>query len=169
MLNRLRRINDALPGLVAGIILYAAAVQLTGVWFVRDKLGYSVGLWFGAFVAVGLAINIATVILDSVTLDGGSRAATRIIVKSVLRYLVVAALFLLFGYLKLGNLLTAFLGVLGLKVSAYMQPLLGKLGKMTMTQGWFGESHPNAPGCEETEQSGNNLSGRGDAASGDEI
>lgn len=128
MIDRLRRINDALPGLVAGILLYAVVIQLTGVWFVRDKLGYSVGLWFGAAVAVGLAVNIATVILDSVTLEAGRRAAMRIIVKSVLRYLVVAALFLLFGYLKLGNLLTAFLGVFGLKISAYLQPLLERLG-----------------------------------------
>ncbi len=128
MIDRLRRINDALPGLVAGILLYAVVIQLTGVWFVRDKLGYSVGLWFGAAVAVGITINIATVILDSVTLEAGRRAAMRIIVKSVLRYLVVVALFLLFGYLKLGNLLTAFLGVLGPKISAYMQPLFERLG-----------------------------------------
>ena len=169
MPNRLRRINDALPGLVAGIILYAAVVQLAGVWFVRDKLGYSVGLWFGAFVAVGLAINIATVILDSVTLDGGRRAEMRIIVKSVLRYLVVAALFLLFGYLKLGNLFTAFIGVLGLKISAYMQPLFEKLGKRAKAQDGSGRNRPGALGCEETKNSGNNLSGRGDAASGDKI
>ena len=169
MPNRLRRINDALPGLVAGIILYAVVVQLAGVWFVRDKLGYSVGLWFGAFVAVGLAINIATVILDSVTLDGGRRAEMRIIVKSVLRYLVVAALFLLFGYLKLGNLFTAFIGVLGLKISAYMQPLFEKLGKRAKAQDESGRNCPGALGCEETKNSGNNLSGRGDAASGDKI
>lgn len=169
MPNRLRRINDALPGLVAGIILYAVVVQLAGVWFVRDKLGYSVGLWFGAFVAVGLAINIATVILDSVTLDGGRRAEMRIIVKSVLRYLVVAALFLLFGYLKLGNLFTAFIGVLGLKISAYMQPLLEKLGKRAKAQDGAGRDCPDAFDRGETENLGNNLSGRGDAASGDKI
>ena len=34
----LKRINDALPGLVVGIILYGIVIQLTGVWFVEDKL-----------------------------------------------------------------------------------------------------------------------------------
>lgn len=157
MRNMLRRINDALPGLVGGILLYGVLVQLAGVWFVRDKLGYSVGLWFGIAVAVGLSINIATVIYDSVTLDGGGRAARRIIAKSVLRYLVVTVLFLLFGYLELGNLFTAFLGLLGLKVSAYAQPLLAKIGLVTPTE------------YAEEEEIGNNLPGRGDAASGDEI
>lgn len=156
MRGMLKRINDALPGLVGGILLYGVLVQLAGVWFVRDKLGYSVGLWFGIAVAVGLAINIATVIYDSVTLDGGKGAARRIIVKSVLRYLVVAALFLLFGYLRLGNLFTAFLGVLGLKISAYMQPLLAKIGVIT-------------PAEYREDASGNKLTGGSDAASGDEI
>ena len=121
-----RRINEALPGLVAGIIIYGIAVQLVGVWFVEDKLMYTTGLWFGIAVAVGLAINIATVILDSVTLGDEEHARRRIIAKSVLRYVVVVILFMILGYFQLGNLFTAFLGVLGLKISAYLQPLLEK-------------------------------------------
>lgn len=122
----LRRINEALPGLVAGIIIYGIAVQLVGVWFVEDKLMYTTGLWFGIAVAVGLAINIATVILDSVTMGDEEHARRRIIAKSVLRYVVVVILFMILGYFQLGNLFTAFLGVLGLKISAYLQPLLEK-------------------------------------------
>ena len=34
----LRRLNDALPGLVLGIIVYGAAVFLAGIWFVPDKV-----------------------------------------------------------------------------------------------------------------------------------
>lgn len=123
----LRRINDALPGLVAGIIIYGILIQFTGVWFVEDKLRYTTGLWFGVAVAVGLAINIATVILDSVTLGDGEHARRRIIAKSVLRYVIVVILFMILGYFQLGNLFTAFLGVLGLKISAYLQPILGKV------------------------------------------
>ena len=122
----LRRINEALPGLAAGIIIYGIAVQLVGVWFVEDKLMYTTGLWFGIAVAVGLAINIATVILDSVTMGDEEHARRRIIAKSVLRYVVAVILFMILGYFQLGNLFTAFLGVLGLKISAYLQPLLEK-------------------------------------------
>ena len=123
----LRRINEALPSLVAGIIGYGIVVQLAGVWFVRDKLGYSIGLWYGIAIAVGLAINIATVIFDSVVMGDSKRANRIIIAKSVLRYVVVVILFLLLGYFRFGNLFTAFAGVLGLKVSAYLQPLFGKI------------------------------------------
>ena len=58
----LRRINDALPGLVLGIVLYGVLVELAGVWFVDDKLGYTIGLWYGIAIAIGMAINLATVI-----------------------------------------------------------------------------------------------------------
>lgn len=123
----LRRINDALPGLVLGIFLYGVLIQLAGVWFVEDKWGYSIGLWYGIVIAVGMAVNLATVIFDSVTLAGTAHANGRIIAKSILRYVVVVILFFLLGYFQFGNLFTAFLGVLGLKISAYAQPLLGKV------------------------------------------
>ena len=139
----LRRINDALPGLVLGIVLYGVLVQLVGVWFVDDKLGYSIGLWYGVAIAIGMAINLATVIFDSVTLDGGKNANRRIIAKSILRYVVVVILFFILGYFQFGNLFMALIGVLGLKISAYMQPLL--------------------------QRAANKLSGRSDAPSDEEI
>ena len=122
----LRRINEALPGLVFGIVLYGVVLQLAGVWFVEDKLYYSIGLWYGIIIAVGMAINRATVIFDSVAM-GESKHANRIIIaKSLLRYAVVVILFFILGYFDFGSLLMAFLGVLGLKISAYLQPLLHK-------------------------------------------
>lgn len=39
----LRRLNDALPGLVMGILIYGLAVELIGVWFVADKLRFTSG------------------------------------------------------------------------------------------------------------------------------
>ena len=123
----LKRINPALPGLIAGIVIYGLIVQFTGVWFVEDKLGYSIGLWYGIIIGIGMAINLATAIYDAVTFDGGENANKRVAAKSMLRYIVVAILFGILGYFKFGNLFTAFLGVMCLKFSAYAQPLLNKI------------------------------------------
>lgn len=123
----LKRINPVLPGLIVGIIIYGFIIQFTGVWFVEDKLGYSIGLWYGIVIAIGMAVNLATVIYDAVTFDGEGNANKRVAAKSVLRYIVVAILFGILGYFEFGNLFTAFLGVMGLKISAYFQPLLNKL------------------------------------------
>uniref|UniRef100_UPI0040570CA9 hypothetical protein n=1 Tax=Agathobacter sp. TaxID=2021311 RepID=UPI0040570CA9 len=122
----LKRINDALPGLVGGILLYGAVLQLVGMWFVEDKMAYSIGLWYGIAIAVGMGINLAVVIYDAVTLDGKENANGRVVAKSLLRYIVVAVLFFILGYFNFGNLYSAFLGVLGLKISAYIQPFLNK-------------------------------------------
>ena len=138
----LKRMNEALPGLVAGIVIYGLLIQFSGVWFVEDKWAYSIGLWYGIAIAIGMSINLAVVIYDAVTFDTDGRANIRVAAKSVVRYLVVAALFFILGYFNLGNLFTAFLGVMGLKVSAYIQPLLNKVV--------------------------NKLLGRDDAASGEE-
>ena len=123
----LKRINPALPGLIAGIVIYGLIIQLAGVWFVEDKIGYSIGLWYGIAIGIGMAINLATVIYDAVTFDGEGNANKRVAAKSMLRYIVVAILFGILGYFEFGNLFTAFLGVMGLKISAYLQPLLNKI------------------------------------------
>ena len=123
----LRRINDALPGLVLGIVIYGIIVELVGVWFVEDKLRYSTGLLIGISVAIGLAINIAVVIRDAVEIYGADGARNRLIIKSVLRYVVVVIVFFVMMKFHLGNLFSAFIGVLGLKVSAYLQPFAHKV------------------------------------------
>lgn len=122
----LRRLNDALPGLVLGIILYGIAVEFIGVWFVEDKLRYTTGLLIGILLACGMAVNIAVVLQDSVDTYGASHAQAKIIAKSVLRYVVVVIVFFVMMKWNLGNLFTAFIGVLGLKVSAYLQPFIHK-------------------------------------------
>ena len=64
----LKRINDVLPELILEIFLYGLLVQLTGVWFVENKLLYSTGLWIGIAAAMGMAIHMAVVILDTMDL-----------------------------------------------------------------------------------------------------
>ncbi len=124
MIKAIKRLNSALPGLLLGILLYGLAVQFIGVWFVSDKLRYSTGLWIGIACAMGMGIHLAVVIDDAVRIGGSSKMLS---VKSVLRYLVVVAVFFIMMYFHLGNIVTAFIGVLGLKVSAYVQPFMHKV------------------------------------------
>ena len=115
----LKRLNDALPELVLGIIVYGIVVELAGVWFVTDKLRYTTGL-------VGMAVNMAIVLRDAVEIYGGEHAQAKIIAKSILRYVIVVIVFFVMMKFNLGNLFTAFIGVLGLKISAYLQPFTHK-------------------------------------------
>lgn len=138
----LRRINEALPGLVFGILGYGLVVQLVGIWFMKNKWYDSIGLWYGIAIAVGMAIHLATVIFDSVTLGDGKHATRIIIAKSLFRYVIVVVLFFLIGFFDFGNILMALLGVLGLKVSAYVQPLFHRKSK-NESEGEMIESNKN--------------------------
>lgn len=119
----LKRLNKVLPELILGIILYGILLQVFGVWLVKDKLHYSSGLWIGIALAIGMAIHMAVVIEDAVSLNS-SRA--KLITQSLVRYIVVVVVFFVMMYFHLGNLVSAFLGVMGLKAAAYAQPFIHK-------------------------------------------
>lgn len=123
----LKRLNDILPELILEIFLYGLLVQLVGVWFVEEKLLYSTGLWIGIGTAMGMAIHMAVVIMDTVDLVIERKAKMRTTFFSVLRYLVVVAIFAVVIYFGLGNVIAMFIGVMGLKAAAYFQPFMHRI------------------------------------------
>ncbi|MFV0465851.1 MAG: hypothetical protein ACK5ML_07250 [Lachnospiraceae bacterium] len=118
------RINRVLPELLIGIVLYGLALQVCGVWFASDKLRYSTGVWIGILLACAMSIHLAIVIEDAVSLG---KSARTLAAKSVGRYLIVAVVLFVMMYFQLGNIFAAFAGILGMKVSAYLQPYTHKL------------------------------------------
>ena len=123
----LKRLNEALPGLVLGIIIYGILLQLTGIWLVDDKLPYSTGLWIGIGCALFMAIHMAMSIEDAVSIGTEDGAKKKTIASAMFRYVIVLLVLVAMCYLNLGMILPAFFGVLGLKISAYVQPLFYRL------------------------------------------
>ena len=120
----LRRLNKVLPELVAAIILYGLAAWLAGIWFVRDKLMFSTGLFIGICLAVGMAVHMAVVLEDAVS-AGSSQS--KLVAMSLLRYVAVVLVFFCTVYFHLGDPIAAFAGVMGLKIAAYVQPFFHKI------------------------------------------
>ena len=125
----LKRLNEALPGLVMGIIIYGILLQVTVVWLVDDKLRYSTGLWIGIGCALFMAIHMAMSIEDAVCIGTEDGAKKKTIASAMFRYVVVLVVLVVMCYFHLGSILPAFFGVLGLKFSAYAQPLFYRLRK----------------------------------------
>lgn len=123
---RLKEINSALPGLLAGIILFGVLCQIVGFFLVSDKANYSIGLWIGVFTAIFMAFHMALSLNSAVERDvkGAQAAATR---QNIIRYAVVVIIMGILMVTEVGNPLAAFVGVMGLKISAYLQPLFEKL------------------------------------------
>ena len=126
MRTRLRKINTALPGLLLGIILFGILCQVLVFFLVEDKTGYSIGLWVGVFTAVFMAFHMAVTLNTAGERDvkGAQASATR---QNIFRYFIVVVILGILMLTEVGNPLAAFAGVMGLKVSAYMQLLFARL------------------------------------------
>lgn len=126
MISYLKKMNPALPSLMATILVYGVLVELIGVWFVEDKLRYTTGLLIGIGLALFLSISIAASIFDVLDVRG-KKDQVKVSLKAVLRYAIVAIISIAMGYFRLGNIITWFIGVMGLKVAALTQPLIHRV------------------------------------------
>ena len=98
------------------------------------------GLLIGLALAVGMAVHMAWVLRDVVDFMDARRAGGRIIAKSILRYVVVIGVFVWMYVSGIGNLVAAFIGLLGLKVSAYLEPVMWRVtGHAAVQQNMGGE------------------------------
>lgn len=124
--EKAKRINDTLLELMAGILAAGILFQITLVWLVKNKASYSLGLWIG----VGLALFLAWHMWK--TLDGalglGAAGAQKVMRKqSLLRYGMVILVLGILMWGKFASPLAAFLGIMTLKVAAYLQPVTHKV------------------------------------------
>lgn len=124
MRSRIRKINRTLLEMETGILFLGISIQLIGMWFVKSKPLYSLSLWIGVILAV-LAVFHMYRVLDR-AMDAGTNAAKTVTKGAFLRY--VAVLFVLAFEVRFTDLnpLVSFLGIMTLKVAAYLQPLTHK-------------------------------------------
>jgi len=124
------KINETLSELIMGIVLWGVIWQIAGIWFVTDKAGCSIGLWIGIVLAVIYAAHMYRS-LDR-ALDLPEKDAQKYMVsRNILRYGMVVLILGILMITEAANPLCAFLGLIGIKAAAYMQPFTHKfLGKV---------------------------------------
>ena len=125
MIERLKRINRALLELWIGILFTGLVFQFAGMWFVENKVLYTVALWIGIVLALVTVVHMYRT-LDR-ALDLGAGAQKAVTVANMIRYAVVVIVFLIVLLTKVLNPLITFLGIMSLKVAAYLQPFTHKL------------------------------------------
>lgn len=128
MKEKITRINRTLFELETGILLFGAACQVF-VFLMKEKIWYSCGLWMGILTAAVCAFHMWWS-LDR-ALDLPERSAVKSLsTNAILRYLVIAAVLAGMAISGIGDPLAAFLGVMGLKVSAYMHFITRKISNI---------------------------------------
>ena len=124
--NWLNGLSDVLPDLLIGILLYGVVCEAVGLIFVKDRLFYSIGILIGILCAMGMAVHMAWSLNMALDL-GESGAVKKMQLHNLLRYGIVVVVIFALWLSGIGNPVVAFLGIMGLKVAAYLQPFTHKL------------------------------------------
>lgn len=125
MLERLQK-NVTVVDLAVGILFYGIISEIVGMFIVERKLYYSLGLIIGLLMAVGMAVHMNYSI--GIYLSYDEKTASNISRKhSLLRYGVVAVILGVLMVVDFANPIAAFIGLMGLKLAAYLQPFTHKL------------------------------------------
>ena len=119
--------DETLKELLCGMCFYGVAAQVICLIVDMDRLLYtSLGLWIGVGAAALMSIHMKRNIEDA--LDFDERGAVKHMRKGyVFRYALVALLFGVVIYMHIGNPITLLVGVMGLKIGAYIQPITHKV------------------------------------------
>lgn len=125
MNDSLKKISETLKELLIGILFYGIIVEVMGICFIKDKIYFSIGLWFGILLALAAAIHMWWGIDKA--LDLGDGAGKYALAQNMIRYGVIVVAFGILCVVDFGNPIAAFVGIMGLKVGAYLQPFTHKI------------------------------------------
>lgn len=113
--------NQTLAELIIGIVCFGAICQIVGIFFMQDRLAYTLSLWTGIIAAAGRAVHMNHTIRKVLDYDEGT--AEKVTRSSYfLRYGCVMVLLGVVAVTGVRNLIVTFIGIMGLKIGAYLQP-----------------------------------------------
>lgn len=117
--------------------MWGCLCELVSVWWVKDRLYSGLGILIGMLLAMAGIWHMWKV-LDT-ALELGNDAQKYATSKNLLRYAVVLVVFAVLMLTHFADPLAAFAGLMGMKASAYLQPLYAdtkkRRGGETMTNG----------------------------------
>ena len=119
--------NFTLFELILGIILFTVICQAASLIIFRHKLYYCMGLLLGSIVAVISAVYMSYTIGKACDNEAG--AGRIITLGAIIRYVYTCIFIAVLAITDVFSPLTGFLGVMSLKLGAYMVPGVHKLLK----------------------------------------
>lgn len=146
----MKKFNTTLVELWAGTVLFTVVALVAGIWFVENKTAYALGLAVGTLTAGFMAWHMARSI-DKVIAKAelGVDGSASMRASSLLRYGLVILILVGAAFVSdWMNPISVFIGVMGLKVAAYLQPFTHKI--VFKVFGWEEEVYPEMP--EDTEE-----------------
>lgn len=123
-MNRADRV--VMKDMITIMVMYGIIAQIICLFIPGNRVQMAIGLWIGIATGIGLLIHMNKSLQLALSLD--EDGAKRYMQKSyAVRYFATFAIFAAVLYFELANIFTLIAGVMGLKVSAYLQPIMHKL------------------------------------------
>lgn len=122
-----RKIDPTLFELCLGILAYGVVFEIALLFFSRE-ITYSLGLWIGVVLALAGAVHMWWSLNRGLDLPE-KEAVKSLSIQNIIRYLILAAVLAALIGTKFANPIFTFAGYMGMKVSAYLNPLIHKLIK----------------------------------------
>lgn len=120
-----KKIDPTLFELCLGIAAYGVVFEIILLIFSRE-ITYSLGLLIGVVLALAGAVHMWWSLNRGLDLPE-KEAVKSLSAQNIIRYLILAAVLALLIGTKLANPIFTFAGYMGMKVSAYLNPLIHKL------------------------------------------
>lgn len=117
-----RKIDPTLFELCLGILAYGVVFEIVLLFFSRE-IRYSLGLLIGVVLALAGAVHMWWSLNRGLDLPE-KEAAKSLSVQNIIRYLALAAVLAALIYTGFANPIFTFAGYMGMKVSAYLNPLI---------------------------------------------
>ena len=120
--------DETLKELIIGIMIFEVLSILVGVWFVASPVRYILGIAAGAALAIFSAIHMHWSISRNLEFNKGNEGGANAyaVKSSMIRYAIILVVFLFFCLTDFAYPLAVFLGIMGLKAGAYLQPFTHK-------------------------------------------
>lgn len=118
--------NRTLLEMMCGIVLFDLLSLALGIWFVPQKGACARGLLLGMLTALAMAYHMSWT-FDKYLGMPQKAAVRKVTMQALLRYFAVAAVLFTILFTRIANPLTAFLGIMGLKIGAYIQPAIHRI------------------------------------------
>lgn len=124
----MKKLDETLSQLLIGIGIFEVIALVAGVFFVESPIKYLIGMLIGSLLAFGCAYHMWYTLDKNLTInaDNENGAKAYSIKNSMVRYGVILIVFGIVCVTDFAYPLAAFLGIMGLKAGAYIQPLVVK-------------------------------------------
>ena len=119
-------INKTLLELLIGIGIYGIVGARLIILFIPDKADSLIGFAIGTVTSAAMVIHMSVEVEKSLYM--GEEGALKHTKKTTcLRMVVVAAILVAVAWFQIGDIISSLVGIMALKVSAYIQPFTHKV------------------------------------------